>query len=174
MNNYYKDISLKDELDILKYNDIDVNKIKIFDNEGKNIELNYKNNNFKIIANCEILHNDENKLILNGTHNENNNNCLFYVFDKSVQISYIKFYPLLKIEKNKKINSLNSLQEIKIFCDNNIIFEGNLYLYHPTIVLFTCDTKIIKDINEKYLTNNIKNRECKEIYKENYISLVFN
>ena len=174
MSNYYKNISLKDELDILKYNDIGLDKIEIFDNEGKNIELNYKNNNFKIIANCEILHNDENKLILNGTHNENNNNCLFYVFDKSVQISYIKFYPLLKIEKNKKIYSLNSLQEIKIFCGNNIIFEGNLYLYHPTIVLFTCDTKIIKDINEKYLTNNIKNRECKEIYKENYISLVFN
>ena len=174
MSNYYKNISLKDELDILKYNDIGLDKIEIFDNEGKNIELNYKNNNFKIIANCEILHNDENKLILNGTHNENNNNCLFYVFDKSVQISYIKFYPLLKIEKNKKINSLNSLQEIKIFCDNNIIFEGNLYLYHPTIILFTSDTKIIKDINEKYLTNNIKNRECKEIYKENYISLVFN
>ena len=92
MSNYYKNISLKDELDILKYNDIGLDKIEIFDNEGKNIGLNYINNNFKIIANCEILHNDENKLILNGTHNENNNNCLFYVFDKSVQISYIKFY----------------------------------------------------------------------------------
>ena len=79
MNNYYKDISLKDELDILKYNDIDVNKIKIFDNKLKNFELNSK-----IIANCEMLHNDENKIILNGTHNENNNNCLFYVFDKNI------------------------------------------------------------------------------------------
>ena len=79
MNNYYKDISLKDELDILKYNDIDVNKIKIFDNKLKNIELNSKK-----IANCEMLHNDENKIILNGTHNENNNNCLFNVFDKNI------------------------------------------------------------------------------------------
>ena len=150
MNNYYKDISLKDELDILKYNDIDVNKIKIFDNKLKNIELNSKK-----IANCEMLHNDENKIILNGTHNENNNNCLFYVFDKNISISYIKFYPLVKTEKDKKI------------------FERILYLYHPTIILFTSDMKIIKDINEKYLTKNIKNRKYKELYKENYISLVF-
>ena len=150
MNNYYKDISLKDELDILKYNDIGVNKIEIFDNKGKNIELNSK-----IIANCEMLHNDENKIILNGTPNENNNNCLFYVFNKNISISYIKFYPLVKTEKDKKI------------------FERILYLYHPTIILFTSDMKIIKDINEKYLTKNIKNRKYKELYKENYISLVF-
>ena len=150
MNNYYKDISLKDELDILKYNDIDVNKIKIFDNKLKNIKLNSKK-----IANCERLHNDENKIILNGTHNENNNNCLFYVFNKNISISYIKFYPLVKTEKDKKI------------------FERILYLYHPTIILFTSDMKIIKDINEKYLTKNIKNRKYKELYKENYISLVF-
>ena len=169
MNNYYKEISLKDELDILKYNDIGVNKIEIFDNEGKNLELNCK-----IIANCEMLHNDENKIILNGSHNDNNNNCLFYVFDKNISISYIKFYPLVKCEKDKTIYSLNSLQEIKIFCDKNIIFEGNLYLYHPTIILFTSDMKIIKDINEKYLTKNIKNRKYKELNKENYISLVFN
>ena len=168
MNNYYKDISLKDELDILKYNDIGVNKIEIFDNEGKNLELNCK-----IIANCEMLHNDENKIILNGSHNDNNNNCLFYVFDKNISISYIKFYPLVKCEKDKTIYSLNSLQEVKIFCDKNIIFEGNLYLYHPTIILFTSDMKIIKDINEKYLTKNIKNRKYKELNKENYISLVF-
>ena len=168
MNNYYKEISLKDELDILKYNDIGVNKIEIFDNEGKNMEINCKT-----IANCEMLHNDENKIILNGAHNDNNNNCLFYVFDKNISISYIKFYPLVKCEKDKTIYSLNSLQEIKIFCDKNIIFEGNLYLYHPTIILFTSDINIIKDINEKYLTKNIKNRKYKELNKENYISLVF-
>ena len=173
VNNYYKNISLKDELDILKYNDIGVDKIEIFDKEGKNIDIYYTYNRYKILANCEMLHNDDNKIILNGTHNENNNNCLFFVFDKIVQISYIKIYPLIKIEKDKKINSLNSLQEIKIFCDKNIIFEGNIYLYHPTIILFTCDKNIVKDINEKYLTKNIKNRECKEIFKENNISLVF-
>ena len=173
INNYYKGISLKDELDLLKYNDIGVDKIEIFDEEGNNLNLNYKNNNYKIISNCEMLHNDENKIILNGIHNENNENSVFFVFEKNVQISYIKFYPLMKKENGKKIKSLNSLQEIKIFCDNNIIFEGNLYLYHPTIILFTSDSDIIKDINEKYLTKNIKNREYKEIINENNFSLVF-
>ena len=170
MSNYYKGISLKDELDILTYNDIGVDKIEIFDKEGKNIEFNYKNNNYKIITNCERLHNNENKIILNGIHNENNNNCVYYIFDKLIQISYIKFYPLTK---DKKVKSLNSLQEIKIFFNNNIIFEGNLYLYNPTIILFTSDSKIINDINEQYLTKNIKFREYKEIFKEKYISLVF-
>ena len=173
INNYYKGISLKDELDLLKYNDIGVDKIEIFDEEGNNLNLNYKNNNYKIISNCEMLHNDENKIILNGIHNENNENSVFFVFEKNVQISYIKFYPLMKKENDKEIKSLNSLQKIKIFCDNNIIFEGNLYLYHPTIILFTSDSNIIKDINEKYLTKNIKNREYKEIFNENNISLVF-
>ena len=170
MSNYYKGISLKDKVDILKYNDIGINKIEIFDKEGKNIEFNYNNNNYKIISNCEMLHNNENKIILNGIHNENNNNCIYYIFDKLIQISYIKFYPLTN---DKKIKSLNTLQEIKIFLNNNIIFEGNLYLYYPTIILFTCDSNIIKNINEKYLTKNIKFREYKEISKENYISLVF-
>ena len=173
ISNYYKNISFKDELDILKYHDIGIDKIEIFDNEGKIYGLNNKTNKYRIMANCEMLNNGDNKIILNGIHNENNNNCLFYVFDKCAQISYIKFYPLIKNEKDKKINSLNSLQEVKIYCDKNIIFEGNLYLYHPTIILFTCEKKITKNINESYLTKNIKNRECKEIFKENTISLVF-
>ena len=170
MSNYYKGISIKGEKDMLKYNDIGIDKIEIFDEDGKNIELNYYNYNYKIISNCEMVHNNDNKIILNGVHNENNNNCVYYLFDKMIQISYIKFYPLTK---NENIKSLNSLREIKIFIDNNIIFEGNLYLYHPTIILFTCDSKTIKDINEKYLTKNIKSREYKETFKENYISLVF-
>ena len=41
---------------------------------------------------------------------------------------------------------LNTVKEIKIFCDTKIIFEGDLYIEHPTMVLFTCDKKITKGI----------------------------
>ena len=37
VSNYYKGICLKDEMDLLKYNDIGINKIEIFDKERKNI-----------------------------------------------------------------------------------------------------------------------------------------
>ena len=172
ISNYYKGISFKDELDILKYNDIGVDSIDIFDYKGNNL-LSKNRNDYKIISNCELFHNDENKIILNGTQNDFNNNSIFFIFNDNVRISLIKFYPLTKKEKNQNVKSLNSLQELRIFCDKDIVFEGQLYLSHPTIILFTSDNKIIKNINEKYITKNIKNRECKEIFKEDYTSLVF-
>jgi hypothetical protein len=182
---------------LLKSKDIGFNKIEIYDEGGKNIiSNNYNNNNdseeniinYKIISNCEILHfedemsnnnndNNENeinnnideKIIING-QSENGNNCLFYIFDKPVRISYIKFYPLL--ENNEPI--LNSTKEIKIFSDCKIIFEGDLYLNKPTIVLFTCERKILKDIDENCLTKEINERSCNEVINDNYISLILN
>ena len=68
---------------------------------------------------------------------------------------------------------LNSVNEVKISCDNKIIFEGNLYYEQPTIVLFTCDMKITKNINEKYLTKKYI-RQCVEERKDDYISLILN
>ena len=185
-SNYYKGIVRYEENE-LKYSDIGLNKIEIYDENGKNIinnGLQEKNNdnyiNYKIISNCEILkdeneeeNNFKNKIIINGGdigENENGNNCIFYVFDKPIRISYIKFYPLK--EENKPI--LNSAKEIKIFSDCNIIFEGNLYLNKPTIVLFTCETKIIKNLNENYLTKEINERTYKEEKNEKYISLMMN
>ena len=169
--NNYCQYSVNQEFGTLNYNDIGLDYIEIYDQEGKNIldNMNYKNI-YTILSNCEINHNEENKIILNG-QNENYNNNIFYIFEKEIQISYIKFYPLTK---NEKIISFNSLKEIKIFCENNIIFEGSLYIDQPTVVLFTCDSKIIKNINEKYLTRYKKDREFKEIYTEDYISLAIN
>ena len=95
---------------------------------------------------------------------------MFYIFDKPVRISYIKFYPLQ--ENNKPI--LNSAKEIKIFSDCKIIFEGDLYLNKPTIVLFTCERKILKDIDENCLTKEINERSCNEVINDNYISLILN
>ena len=172
LSNYYKSIVPIEEIDLLKYTDIGFNKIEIYDEEGKNIIKNMKH---KIISNSEIFHNDiknvnNEKIIINGAQNENGNNCLFYLFDTPIKISYIKFYPLK--EKNKSV--LNSVKEIKIFCDCNIIFEGELYLDKPTVILFTSEKKIIKEIDENYLTKEINERSYKEEKKDEYISLMLN
>ena len=172
MSNYYKGIAPVEELDLLKYTDIGFDKIEIYDEEGKNM---IKNDKYKIISNSEIFHNDEinddkERIIINGAQNENGNNCLFYLFETSKSISYIKFYPLQ--DNNKPV--LNSVKEIKIFCDCNIIFEGDLYLDKPTVVLFTCERKIVGNIDENFLTNEINERNYKEKRNDNCISLMLN
>ena len=161
-----------EELDLLKYTDIGFNKIEIYDDEGKNILKSIK---YKIISNSEIFHNDDqnenkDKIILNGAQNENGNNCLFFLFDIPIKISKIKFFPLQ--ENNKAV--LNTVKEIKIFCDCNIIFEGNLYQEKPTVILFTSEKKILGNIDENYLTNEINERKYKEERNDKYISLILN
>ena len=195
-SNYYKGVAPIEESDLLKYNAIGFNRIEIYDEDGRNLignnkdsnnDINLENQiNYKIISNCEIFHNEDedennkegdfldNKIIINGAQNdsekETGNNCLFYIFDKPVRISYIKFYPLE--EDNKPI--LNTAKEIKIFSDCRIIFEGMLHFDKPTVVLFTCERKIINNIDENYLTNEINERDYKEEKKDNYISLILN
>ena len=170
LSNYYKGKTIKDEEILFKYKDIGLDSIEIYNNQNINI-LNNKNDfKYKIISNCEIFHNKKNKLILNGAQNKNGNNCLFYIFDFPIKISYIKFNPLTKNMKAL----LNTVKEIKIFCDNKIIFEGDLYINHPTIVLFTCDMKITRGINEKYLTPKVTVRKGEEIINDKYFSLVLN
>ena len=180
-SNYYKGIAPIEEKDSLKYSDIGFNKIEIYNEEGKNL-IDDSNNynsietpiNYKIISNCEINKENENengnKIIINGKQHENGNNCLFYIFDKPVKISYIKFYPLK--EESKPI--LNSAKDIKIFSDCKIIFEGELYLDKPTIILFTCERKVINNIDEDYLTQEINERGYKEEKNNKYISLILN
>ena len=172
ISNYYKGIAPMEELDLLKYTDIGFNKIEIYDDEGKNILKSIK---YKIISNSEIFHNDDqnenkDKIILNGAQNENGNNCLFFLFDIPIKISKIKFFPLQ--ENNKAV--LNTVKEIKIFCDCNIIFEGNLYQEKPTVILFTSERKILGNIDENYLTNEINERKYKEERNDKYISLILN
>ena len=170
ISNYYKGTVNNDDVDLLKYNDMGLDMIEIFNEDNFNI-ANKKYNKFKLISNCEMLHesNIENKIIINGAQNEECNNCLFYVYEDAVKITYIKFYPLTK----NLISVKNSVKEVKIFCENNIIFEGCLYYDQPTVVLFTCDAKITKNVDEKNLTKKIE-REYMEEEKDDYISLVIN
>jgi hypothetical protein len=168
VSNYYKGIPIKDEIELFKYKDIGLDSIEIYNNENQNIINTKGEYNYKIISNCEIFHNKYNKLILNGAQNKNGNNCLFYIFDTPISISYIKLNPL---SKNMK-SLMNSVKEIKIFCDTKIIFEGDLYIDHPTIILFTSDIKITNGINLKYLTKRVTMREVEEVKNNKYFSLL--
>ena len=170
LSNHYKGLPQKDEAHKFKYTDVGLNSIEIYNNENINIISDTSSIKYKIITNCEKVFNKSNKLILNGMQNENGNNCIFYMFEEPVRISYIKFNPLTK----KLKCSLNSVKEIKIYCESNIIFEGDLYLDHPTIALFTCDLKFAKNINKNYLTQKVNVRESYEIKKDNYTSLILN
>ena len=169
LSNYYKGIAPRDEAHPFKYKDIGLNSIEIYNNENINILSNKNIFRHKIISNREF-HNKKSKLILNGAQNEDGNNCLFYLFEEPIHISYIKFNPLT----NSKKPLLNSVKEIKIYCESRIIFEGDLYLEHPTVALFTCDTKIKKNIDDKFLTKKLVVRDTIEIKNENYLSLILN
>lgn len=170
VSNHYKGIA-KDEAHLLKYKDIGLDSIEIYNEENINVLNNNNLHKYKIISNCELFHNKKRKLILNGTQNENGNSCLFYIFEEPIHISYIKMNPLTK--KNLE-PSLNSVKEIKIYCESQIIYEGDLYIEHPTIALFTCDMKITKNIDEKYLSQKTTIRDSVEIKNDNYISLILN
>ena len=170
ISNHYKGIA-KDEAHLLKYKDIGLDSIEIYNEENIDVLNNYNLFKHKIISNCELFHNKKKKLILNGTQNENGNNCLFYIFEEPIHISYIKMNPLTK--KNYE-PSLNSVKEIKIYCESQIIYESDLYKDHPTIALFTCDMKLTKNIDEKYLSQKTTIRDSVEIKNDNYISLILN
>ena len=170
-NNYLihkKKKSLVQDNDIFyKYKVIGLNKIGVYNEKGINI---FNDNNYKIISNCEIINeikNFNNQILLNGAQNENGNNCLFYIFENTIFISYIKLYPL-KLDEN--IYSEYSLKDFKIFIDNNIIFEGTMHKDKTSIIIFCSD---IKTFNEKFLIQSSKNRDFREEKNSKYISMSF-
>ena len=169
LSNHYKGIAQTDEAHPFKYKDVGLDSIEIYNNENINIISNKSLYKYKIISNREF-HNKKNKIILNGAQSEDGNNCLFYIFEEPISVTYIKFNPLTKKSKSK----LNSVKEIKIYCESKIIFEGDLYLDHPTVALFTCDTKIKKNIDDKYLTQKTFVRDTIEIKNDKYYSLILN
>ena len=155
-----------------KYNIIGLNQIEIYNEKGINI-LN--NNNYKIVSNCEILNEDikginSNQILLNGIQNENGNNCLFYIFNNPIFISYIKLFPL---ELKDNIFSENSVKNFKIFCDNYVVFEGVMNNNKPSIVYFTSDKNILNNLDVNlFIQCRNNNRIIKEEKKDKYISLI--
>ena len=157
--------------------------IEIFNEEGINILNidNNKNNNYKVISNRKIknINNCSKNILIQCIYDKdeysnnvfNKENYLFYIYDKSVQISYIKFTPF-RNNKNVTDNKVYKIKEIKLFCDDKIIFEGILYDNKPTIILFTSDYKITNGINRNYLTKYITKRKIEEHESDNYYSLI--
>ena len=163
--------------------------IYIYDDEGVNILDKDKENDkrkYKILANREIKYkeNNENHILIKGSYNEDeignifydNENYLFYIFEKFIKIGYIKFIPLdsQKQNESKDKNIYFNTKEIKIFCDDKIIYEGIIYNDKPTIILFSSDDKLTKNINEDYLTKNFNERKIEEIETNNYNCLILN
>ena len=146
-----------------------INILNIYDQNGNDL-LSQKEIKYKIVSNKEIIILEENKYILYYTANDDNNN-LYFLFETPVNISYMEIKPFSFSENDK--NNFNSAKDIKIFCDTNIIFEGQLYQYHQTIILFTSDNKLLNKINTNYLTKYHLNREYVENKTEEYYSMVF-
>ena len=154
---------------IKNYNYIGIHVVNIFDENGNDL-LSQTNIKYKIISNKEMIIIDKHKIILISSKNEDNNN-VYFLFDYPINISYIEIKPFSFVQNDKQY--LNSAKEIKIFCDSEIIFEGEIYNYQPTIILFTSNNKIVNNINEKYLTKRKENREIFENKNEDCYSLIF-
>ena len=175
----------------IKENDfyLGINNIEIFNEDGINILNNNKDNkklNYRSVSNREINRNNEeennNYILIKGNYIEtddqnkyyDNENNLFYFFDKLIQISYIKITPISNDINNLYNNNVYKIKEIKIFCEDKIIFEGEIYKNKPTIILFTSENKLVKDINQNYLTKYINKRRVEEIQTNDYCSLILN
>ena len=150
-------------------NYIGINISKIYDKNGKDL-LVEKENKYKIVSNKEIIILGENRYILYYTANDDNNN-LFFLFDNPIDISYIEIKPFSFSDKDE--NFSNSVKDIKIFCDTSVIFEGQIYQFQPTSILFTSDDNILKNVNKNYLTKNQINREFTETKTDGYCSMTF-
>ena len=195
---YYNDINNNETKDS-NINEffLGLENIEIYNEEGVNIlnrEHNVKENKekkedknilkYKMVSNRKMKHNDKNDILLQIVYNEDENgnnlyddeNYLFYIFEKYIQIGYIKFFPLENSEliENNEQNIFFKTKEIKIFCDDKLIYEGFIYDDKPTIILFASDEKLTKNINEDYLTKNFNKRKTEEIVTNSYNCLILN
>jgi len=81
--------------------------------------------------------------------NKNNPNCVYILFNKPISISYIRFW-------NLDDSPSKGCKDIDILCDDKLIYKGILKkaiddFSYSTIILFTSDEQIIKNIDENLL-----------------------
>ena len=188
LNNYYKgkildnnytnaNTNSANNILIKNYNYIGINIMNIYDEKGDDL-LTKTNIKYKIISNKEMIILDKHNFIINCSQNEDTNNNIFFLFENPINISYIEINPFTffggsytsnKIDKN----FLNSVKDLKIFCDTELVFGGEIYNYQPTLILFTCNDKILKNIDKNHLTKKKVKRTAKEVIKEDCCSIIF-
>ena len=143
-------------------NFIAIDDIKIYDQLGRNVKCQKSKNEYYDIFK-DFKKYDDNK----------RNNILYVFLEKIVGISYIRIF-------NHKKDVLKGVRKLIIKLDENIIFNGNVNKYNNinngcTVILFTCDLQITKNIKESELSgyneNILSNRKEKVIKKENELIL---
>ena len=143
---------------------IGLNDIKLYNKNGKIINKN----EYKLLYNTEII-NDKNCLVFKYMNKKliNNDslfehNSIYFIFNRPVILGFIE------------INNFNT-NEIKIYTDQLLIFEGYLNKNKPTIILFSSDSEILNSIDENYIINvNNHKREINLVETYNYKALILN
>ncbi len=136
----------------------------------KNIIFYDKNNvdlNHEVKYNKITFSNEENAIYsyqyLDYKKNENSicNNLLFICFEELVQVKYIQI-----INKNEKLSQ--NTKTIQIYCDDILIFEGNINQCNESIISFESDyNKIDKKIKkDKIIPLNSINLKEQNIYRK--------
>ena len=136
----------------------------------KNIIFYDKNNvdlNHEVKYNKITFSNEENAIYsyqyLDYKKNENSicNNLLFICFEELVQVKYIKII-------NKKEKLSQNTKTIQIYCDDILIFEGNINQCNESIISFESDyNKIDKKIKkDKIIPLNSIDLKERNIYRK--------
>ena len=137
-------------------NFIGLNSINLYNQNGEKI-INFKKcilpfNSIKKNSGNILLHYiNLNKEDNNTFYNNNNYNRMYFFFENPIGISIINIENYCNKENNKYSSFIEhrdiGIREIKIFMENNIIYEGKLRKGKNNSILFTGNKEILKKIN---------------------------
>ena len=151
---------------------IGIDQIELYDQLGRDLLKKYKSK-YRIETNSEEIRSDfmdSTGCLLKYINTASKDgddlkeNSMYFFFKIPVAISYIKI-------KNFSENEECGVKDAKIYMDDKIIFEGTLNRNKDTLILFTCDMEITKNIDENLLSKPVNKTNIDEIKTENYISM---